>query len=359
MTISRDLFLAILSMDSYNRGYAPGIQNLLISDSIGTATILTDASAELDANVVFNAGFYAIAYDVSGAGIDGLTGTVISYRGTDNISIFGSGDIRNGWFIGGGAQGDWAGAQAPLSIEFYKAIVGVDDNGQFESDPFDNNITLTGHSLGGGLAGYVASIYGRSAGIYDNMPFELASDITRERALAGESGSRGDVKDFVYGQYDVADIDRSNVRAMSASFEVLAALRLLGGQQTPVDTLDVFGSALLNPATERHMMDLLVNLIWARDNSGTEWQAAGVPLWNAYFDNEVAEAITGIAARKGENTSFAGTMGRMIAYSAIDEGERPFGDTAIWSMFDDAGELGSVLQNGAPSFFEEIVSLRV
>jgi hypothetical protein len=72
MTISRDLFLAILSMDSYNRGYAPGIQNLLISDSIGTATILTDASAELDANVVFNAGFYAIAYDVSGAGIDGL-----------------------------------------------------------------------------------------------------------------------------------------------------------------------------------------------------------------------------------------------------------------------------------------------
>ena len=28
MTNSRDLFLAILSMDSYNRGYSPGIKDL-------------------------------------------------------------------------------------------------------------------------------------------------------------------------------------------------------------------------------------------------------------------------------------------------------------------------------------------
>ena len=34
MTISKDLFLSILSMDAYNRGYNPGIEGL--SDAPGT-----------------------------------------------------------------------------------------------------------------------------------------------------------------------------------------------------------------------------------------------------------------------------------------------------------------------------------
>ena len=40
MTISKDLFLAILSMDSYNRGYGEGIAGLGgINSKIGTATL--------------------------------------------------------------------------------------------------------------------------------------------------------------------------------------------------------------------------------------------------------------------------------------------------------------------------------
>jgi hypothetical protein len=39
MTISKDLFLSILSMDAYNRGYNPGIAGLT-GNSIGNATIL-------------------------------------------------------------------------------------------------------------------------------------------------------------------------------------------------------------------------------------------------------------------------------------------------------------------------------
>jgi hypothetical protein len=34
VTASQDLFLAILALDSYNRGYEPGIENL--SDANGT-----------------------------------------------------------------------------------------------------------------------------------------------------------------------------------------------------------------------------------------------------------------------------------------------------------------------------------
>ena len=100
MTISKDLFLSILSMDAYNRGYNPGIEGL--SDApgtrIGNATIL-------NANIPQGsqaASFYALSYTI-GAGVDGIAPgtTVISYRGTDEpkkdlaivdfaISYFGS-----------------------------------------------------------------------------------------------------------------------------------------------------------------------------------------------------------------------------------------------------------------------------
>ena len=74
MTISQDLFLAILSMDSYNRGYGAGI---VLPDEegtmIGSASInvasdqINSMSAEAQA-----AGFYAIAYDVKASGVEGI-----------------------------------------------------------------------------------------------------------------------------------------------------------------------------------------------------------------------------------------------------------------------------------------------
>ena len=83
MTVSPDLFLSILAMDVYNRGYGPGINlgaNSDVSDgsvSIGNATVsknLKDAGLSALAEA---AGFYAIAYTLA----DGSS--VISYRGTD------------------------------------------------------------------------------------------------------------------------------------------------------------------------------------------------------------------------------------------------------------------------------------
>ena len=78
MTTSRDLLLAILSMDAYNQGYARGVEHG--STRIGTATFSTDSGEELrdESKEPLDqpAGFYAVAYDVAGLG------TVISYRGT-------------------------------------------------------------------------------------------------------------------------------------------------------------------------------------------------------------------------------------------------------------------------------------
>ena len=89
MTISKDLFLSILSMDAYNRGYNPGIEGL--SDAPGT--IIGNATI-LNSNIPQGsqaASFYALSYTLGGE-------TIISYRGTDRYfgnSVIG-GDIWNG-----------------------------------------------------------------------------------------------------------------------------------------------------------------------------------------------------------------------------------------------------------------------
>ena len=55
-----------------------------------------------------------------------------------------------------------------MAIEFYRSLIGQN------VDPRSANIELTGHSLGGGLAGFVASLYGKNAVMFDNMPFQDA-----------------------------------------------------------------------------------------------------------------------------------------------------------------------------------------
>lgn len=75
--LKSDLMYAILAMDSYNRGYGSGIEGLDDSQSLGMFTVRAEASTELGATEVFNAGFYAIAYRNTANEV------VISYRGTD------------------------------------------------------------------------------------------------------------------------------------------------------------------------------------------------------------------------------------------------------------------------------------
>lgn len=127
--MNRELFLSILAMDSYNRGYGDGIKGLDSpgpdpeSDSkikIGEATLLFDANDR--AGVARTAGFYAIAYNVANTGLSGLTGTVISYRGTtyetNGSDLSKYRDIWNGWLVGAGLLVD----QSKLTLEFYKRV---------------------------------------------------------------------------------------------------------------------------------------------------------------------------------------------------------------------------------------------
>ncbi len=62
--MNRDVFLSLLALDSYNRGYGTNINGLAETGSLGSANIRDfkpDEQAGWQA-----AGFYAIAYDWNG-----------------------------------------------------------------------------------------------------------------------------------------------------------------------------------------------------------------------------------------------------------------------------------------------------
>jgi putative lipase involved disintegration of autophagic bodies len=154
MTLSNDLFMAILAMDSYNRGYGAGIGDPntgLSGTQIGNATLRNDVLP----SGYKSASFFAQSYTYAGK-------TIISYRGTDTLK----GDLAAD-AIGG--SGSFFATQTKMAADFYRSING-------NSTAKNANIELTGHSLGGGLAGFVGSIYGLKATLFNNMAFELGSN---------------------------------------------------------------------------------------------------------------------------------------------------------------------------------------
>ena len=78
------------------------------------------------------ASFFAQAYTLNGE-------TIISYRGTDDLAV----DTLTGYGTGSGIA---LSTQAEMALRFYQSVAN-------STDPRLANITLTGHSLGGGLAG--------------------------------------------------------------------------------------------------------------------------------------------------------------------------------------------------------------
>lgn len=176
MALKPELINAILAMDAYNRGYDAAIQLPTVqgSSEIGNATITLDSrifqsgTDRLDDNI----GFYALAYDTNGDG----KADIISYRGTDypqNGPLLPN-DIYHGWSLGGGNTDS---EQAQMAVEFYQTVAGAG------TAQLSAAITLTGHSLGGGLAGLVGSLYHKKADVFDSMTFTSAAQNTYDTAV--------------------------------------------------------------------------------------------------------------------------------------------------------------------------------
>jgi Ca2+-binding RTX toxin-like protein len=346
--MSDRLNFAILSMDAYHRGYDAAITGLNVSrtvngvkivEKIGNASIL---ETELPTGSE-SAGFYAIAYSYNGV-------KTIAYRGTDFNGIDPR-DPIHGFPLGGGVyQAD----QAELAIKFYRAVVGTNAAG-VARNPYNAPIVTTGHSLGGGLAGYVASLYGKNAWLYDTMAYTLGAELANTAATGQAAiGDPFGLKADIYGQYAIKPINTSGIRAAQIRDQFLDLPGFVGGTILGLgtDTYDIgednFIASDLNTlgVGKRHSQALLVSRIYADESiTQNDWKNAYKPLWKAYFNEEVAKALPSAMARTNLDTgSYLGTMQSAIAYSAIKGGERPFGDTGIDAMFDDAGDLGKVIK---------------
>lgn len=164
------LYKTILSMDSYNRGYGGSIdlniygatdgngnrQIIKSSDSINTMignAYIYDTKGDTSAK---NIGFYGIAYSLAGQ-------TIISFRGTDSLggsANSGGSDALYGYGIGAGNP--TGSSQGDMAINFYKTIAQSMYGSTVDLHSTALNISLTGHSLGGGLA--------RLVGANDNYP---------------------------------------------------------------------------------------------------------------------------------------------------------------------------------------------
>jgi len=95
-----DLFKAILSMDSYNKGYNEGIRyvegSAVVGTYLGVAKIVQQSDIQTGTSGV-NAGFYALAYQLP----DGAV--TIAYRGTDQgVVPYKSIDVRDAYGVGAG-----------------------------------------------------------------------------------------------------------------------------------------------------------------------------------------------------------------------------------------------------------------
>lgn len=122
MTISKDLFLSILSMDAYNRGYNPGIAGLAGPGTrIGNA-VISDQSDVDEGTPGVTASFYAISYTLTAAvGVTNGTiaegTTIISYRGTDQIGAeLVPVDLPISW------GGSYDQTQIELALKFFKTV---------------------------------------------------------------------------------------------------------------------------------------------------------------------------------------------------------------------------------------------
>jgi serralysin len=325
---SATLINAILAMDVYDRGVNPGL--VVSFDTIGDYQVITSS---IESSGSFQAASYQPVADPATR--------ILAYRGTDQIS-----DVL-GWLGGAGIVG-WP-TQFP-EAETYFTQWGT-----------TAHVSLTGHSLGGGLAGYIAALNGDTAYAFDAMPFEIAAE-GRYEQIHGFFGSLFSNPASRYsGIHTVSTAGEvlSTIRALAPPVEAVAALAQFG----PVAGALVTAKAAVGIAAEQqavvgagvnfgldavslHSVSLLVLLQYASDNAHTAWSAAASSLMKPLFDDTLASAV-GIAGASSDGTVGSGhwaasdKMKAMIGYSAVTDATG-YGNTAIQALFNAGDALGAV-----------------
>ena len=341
MTISQNIMQAVLAMDSYNRGYDRRIE--LNAAEIGQYAIAND-SFNLGQDVFDNRrdqniGFFAQAYEHDGE-------TVISYRGTDATLL----DGVYGWPTGAGEP---AAGQNIMALEFYRAIAG-------STDPRFADISLTGHSMGAGFAGFVGAAFLKESVLFDNMEFEDALANIGDWITPGGDYSP-DLVDQLYGSSSPWSPSVSGVDGFYVAGEALSSPYVPGnhGSQSIPETEISLGydptSGL--SALDLHSISTLILAMYGAELSNADREHAAEYLWPVLYDDAFAHSlgVQEITGQFSQDEKWAEILRSTIAYSAIGEsdGATVFGDSAIVALFDDATDLGSVLKQSTHSEYVE------
>jgi pimeloyl-ACP methyl ester carboxylesterase len=236
--------------------------------------------------------FFAISYTSN-------SGTIIAYRGTTNIGFFSStGDLYNGYGI---ALGSPYGNDANDAVKFYQQVADLEDD---PPQGGGGEITVVGHSLGGGLAGFVGAIYGLQGVLFDNVTFNNAAanaytDSLPHLVVVGAGTDNptvvevpGDaaLKDEIYGAAGPYPNNLSGLSAYAETGQFLSATTFL---QTPSVQSVNPNSGFSNPFGSLHDVASLTMLLFAQVNTETAWQSVGVPLFDALFNDDLAADIYG------------------------------------------------------------------
>jgi len=325
--MTKDLLLAILSMDTYNRGYGPGITGLSddLGTQIGTATISNRTSSLANSPEVA-AGFYAVAYDTE-------YGKVIAYRGTDSGLELPLVD----WPIA--FNDDYDEAQVHLANRFYNDVsAGV-------AEP----LILTGHSLGGALAGFTGLV--NSEPIVAVAPIDFGpaflnfKGLIDQYLLVKDTPQASTDEIFVPGKgnvntvqfavetltamgIDLNDIPTlqtqlTNYTGMHLSGEIAETARSAQTPSTPI--LDGFlqhMGSVVGPI-DAHSASLTVIVKYAEDEflaqgaSALHFTTITEELFPALFDEDIAKLAGAVATPNADANDI---MRDAIAYSALDEG---------------------------------------
>ena len=238
-------------------------------------------------------------------------------------------------------DGEYNNPQMADAVQLYETVR------QFYGDGAD--IILTGHSLGGALAGFVAGLFGQHAELVDPISFTRALNSFYSDMWSNASGLQETFENFGINPsqilaFNIANVYGSYLNGSIATLyhDEMPLVEALNGYNFnySIDPIVIHGA---NMNVIFNYDELLSQTL---GDSAKAWMAIANPAFGpnpflSSLDNSTIADELGVGSQSQLLT--------MIAYSAIDTGTAPFGDTAIRAMFDDANDLGRAFQSANAS----------
>lgn len=182
-----------------------------------------------------------------------------------------------------------------MHVGFIHGVMNTDIGEQ--ETPYTANIDLTGHSLGGGLAGFVAATYQQDAVIFDGMAYQLSSYALQAREQVAQLVGRDQFLIDIYGTSaenpNPPGPNFSGITAIEVEDEVLSyGARAMAGADPTVPALSLGENVTGLSAIDRHSVSTLVIRMFADSEvTGDNWEKSAQYYWPVMYDDAFAIAL--------------------------------------------------------------------